>query len=119
MTEIVKLAIGEIVLCHPLDGEMYGSDGEIMQLLAIGVLGGNENTDHLVLSTRAVAIPSRSVDMAAISPPSISDQEMAPINRVHGLEGCCPFCKVMADSRRSLRLRLMALDVIAKCRLRS
>ena len=88
------------MLCHPLDGEMYGSDGEIMQLLAIGVLGGNENTDHLVLSTRAVAIPSLSVDMAAISPPSISDREKGQVIRVHELEGYCPFCKVKADSHR-------------------
>ncbi len=39
-----------------------------MTLLAIGVDGGNENTDHLVLSTRAEASPARSVDMAAIHP---------------------------------------------------
>ena len=77
MTEIVKLAIGEIVLCHPLDGEIYGSLGEITTELAIGVAGGNANTEYLVLSTSAAAIPARSVDMAAISPPSISDRDKA------------------------------------------
>ena len=46
-----------------------------MTLLAIGVGGGKLKTDHLVLSIKAVAIPARSVDMAAISPPSISDQD--------------------------------------------
>jgi hypothetical protein len=40
MTEIVKLAVGEIEACHPLDGEIYGSLGEIITLFAVGAGGG-------------------------------------------------------------------------------
>ena len=32
----------------------------------MGVLGGNENTDQSVLSTRAAAIVARSVEIAAV-----------------------------------------------------
>ncbi len=71
-----------------------------MQLLAIGVAGGKLKTDHLVLSTKATARPSRSVDMAAISPPSISDRDKAREVHEHGLEVYCPFYKVKADSHR-------------------
>jgi hypothetical protein len=87
MTEIVKLAMGEIVACHPLDGEMYGSEGLKITLLAMGVDGGNEKTEYLVLSTSAAAIPARSVDMAAISPPSISDRDKVRAIHEHALEG--------------------------------
>ncbi len=71
-----------------------------MTLLAIGVEGGNENTDHLVLSTRAEAMPARSVEMAAISPPSISDQDKA--QEGHGLSRgvCYPSDKGLADIHR-------------------
>ena len=75
MMDTIRLAIGEIVLCHPLDGEIYGSAGEIMTALGITVAGGNEKTEYFVLSVSAAAIPARSVEMAAISPPSISDQD--------------------------------------------
>ena len=54
-----------------------------MQLFAIGVLGGNEKTDHLELSISAVAKPALSVDMAAISPPSISDRDKAQAIHEH------------------------------------
>ena len=100
MTEIVKLAIGEIEACHPLDGEIYGSLGAITQLFAMGVGGGKLKTDHLALSIRAVANPARSVDMAAISPPSISDQDKAQAIHERVLGVCCPFCKVKADSHQ-------------------
>jgi len=75
---MVKLAIGEIDACHPLDGEMYGSEGLITQLFAIGEDGGNEKTEYFVLSVSAAAIPARSVDMAAIANQSaISDRDKA------------------------------------------
>ena len=90
-----------------------------MQLLAIGVAGGNEKTDHLVLSTRATARPSRSVDMAAISPPSISDRDKAQAIHERVLGVCCPFCKVKADIHRWSPLRLMEPDEIARCLSRS
>ena len=71
-----------------------------MTLFAIGVAGGNEKTEYFVLSVRAAAIPARRVDMAAISPPSISDQDKA--RGVHGreLEEYCPCDKEKADSHR-------------------
>jgi hypothetical protein len=69
MTEIVKFAIGETVACQPLDGEMYGSEGLKITLLAMGVDGGKAKTEYFVLSVRAEAMPARSVEMAAISPP--------------------------------------------------
>jgi hypothetical protein len=72
--DTIRLAIGEIVLCHPLDGEMYGSAGEIITALGITVAGGNEKTEYFVLSVRAAAMPARSVEMAAISPPLIADR---------------------------------------------
>ena len=100
MTEITKLAIGEIVECHPLDGEIYGSAGATMTLLAIGVAGGNEKTEYFVLSVRAAAIPARRVDMAAISPPSISDQDKVQVIHEHALEEYCPCGKEKAGSHR-------------------
>ena len=100
MTEIVKFAIGEIVACQPLDGEMYGSDGLKITLFAIGVDGGNEKTEYFVLSVRAAAIPARSVEMAAISPPSISDQDMEQVGHEHELAMCCPCGKGLADSHQ-------------------
>ena len=66
---MVKLAIGEIVECQPLDGLMYGSLGAMITLLAIGVAGGNANIEYFVLSVSAEAKPARSVEMADISPP--------------------------------------------------
>ncbi len=56
---------------------MYGSEGLKITLLAMGVDGGKAKTEYLVLSTRAAARPVLSVDMAAISPPSISDRDKA------------------------------------------
>ena len=52
MIEIVKLANGEIVECQPFEGVMYGSDGLIITLLAIGVDGGKLKTEYFVLSTK-------------------------------------------------------------------
>ena len=71
-----------------------------MTLLAIGVAGGNENTEYFVLSVRAEASPARRVDMAAISPPSISDQDKE--REGHGRErgGYCPCDKEKVDSHR-------------------
>ena len=43
--EIVKLAIGEIVACQPLDGVKYGSDGLMITLFAMGVDGGKAKTE--------------------------------------------------------------------------
>ena len=100
MTEMVKLAIGETVECQPFDGEMYGSAGATMTLLAIGVAGGNEKTEYFVLSVRADAIPARSVEMAAISPPSISDQDTAREGHEREQVKCCPCGRGLADSHR-------------------
>ena len=100
MTEITKLAIGEIDACQPLDGEMYGSAGATITLFAIGVAGGNEKTEYLVLSVRAEAIPARSVDMAAISPPSISDQDKERSIREREPEGYYPCDKAKVDTHR-------------------
>ncbi len=100
MTEIVKFAIGDIVACQPLDGEMYGSDGLKITLFAIGVDGGNEKTEYFVLSVRAAAIPARSVDMAAISPPSISDRDKERAVHEHERARCYPCDKEMARSHR-------------------
>jgi hypothetical protein len=119
MTEIVKFAIGEIVACHPLDGVMYGSAGAMMTLLAIGVAGGNANTEYLVLSTRAAAIPARSVEMAAISPPSISDRDKVQAIHEHVLEVYCPFYKVKADNHRSSLRQMKVPDVTARYLLKS
>ena len=100
MTEIVKCAIGEIVACQPLEGLMYGSDGLIMQLLAIGDGGGNEKTEYFVLSVRAAAIPARSVEMAAISPPSISDQDTEQVSHERERAKCYPCGKGLAGNHR-------------------
>ncbi len=62
---------------------------------------GNEKTEYFVLSVRAAAIPARSVEMAAISPPLIADQDKVQASRVHVRGVCCPFYKVTADSHRS------------------
>lgn len=50
-------------------GVIYGSAGVTITLLAIGVAGGNENTEYFELSVRADAMLERSVVMAVISPP--------------------------------------------------
>ena len=67
--EILKLAIGLIVVRSLLVGVMYGSAGVTMTLLAIGVAGGKLNTEYFELSVRADAMLERSVVMAVISPP--------------------------------------------------
>ena len=83
---MVKLAIGEIDACQPLDGEMYGSDGLITQLFAIGDGGGNEKTEYFVLSVKAAAIPARSVDMAAmVNQSAISDRDKAQVTHALSL----------------------------------
>ena len=61
---MTKLAIGEIDAFQPLDGEMYGSAGATITLLAIGVAGGNAKTEYFVLSIRAAAMPARNVVIA-------------------------------------------------------
>ena len=66
---IVKLANGATDVRSLFVGVMYGSLGLKMRLLAMGVAGGNENTDHLVLSVSAEAIEARRVVIAGISPP--------------------------------------------------
>jgi len=60
-----------------LFGVTEGSAGLTTMLLAIGVAGGNENTDQSVLSINAVAIVPRSVDMAAVmvSQPCYADRD--------------------------------------------
>jgi len=51
---------------------MYGSSGEIMTELAIGLAGGKENTDQTPSFVKAVAkVDLRVVIAATISPPSI------------------------------------------------
>ena len=100
MIEMVKFAMGEIDACHPLDGEIYGSEGLKITLLGITVAGGNENTEYFVLSVSAAAIPARSVDMAAISPPSISDQDMERASHEHERARCYPCDTEMARSHR-------------------
>tara|TARA_R110000822_G_scaffold43919_1_gene118210 strand:+ start:514 stop:885 length:372 start_codon:yes stop_codon:yes gene_type:complete len=67
--EILKLAKGATEVRSLFVGTMYGSAGVTITLLAIGVAGGYENTDHFVLSVRAAAIDARNVVMAGISPP--------------------------------------------------
>ena len=101
MIDMVKLAIGEIDACHPLDGEIYGSEGLKITLLGITVAGGKLNTEYFVLSVSAEAIPARSVDMAAISPPSISDQDKALVSHEREQVKCCPCGKGLAGSHRS------------------
>ncbi len=71
-----KLARGATVLRPLLVGVKYGSAGDKTTLLTIGVLGGNENTEYLVLSTSAAAIVARSVEIAAVmvSQPCYADR---------------------------------------------
>ena len=69
-----KLARGATVLRPLLVGVKYGSAGDKTTLLTIGVAGGNENTEYLVLSTSAAAIVARRVEIAAmVSQPSSAD----------------------------------------------
>ncbi len=68
---------------------------------ATTVAGGNEKTEYFVLSVRAEASPARSVDMAAISPPSISDQDKAREGHGREREECYPCDKEKADIHRS------------------
>jgi hypothetical protein len=68
--EILKLAKGATEVRSLLVGVMYGSAGVTITELAIGVAGGNENTEYLVLSVRALAIEALRVVIAVISPPS-------------------------------------------------
>ena len=67
---------------------------------ATTVAGGNEKTEYFVLSVRAAASPARSVDMAAISPPSISDQDMEQAIHEREQVKCYPSDKDLADSHR-------------------
>ncbi len=67
---------------------------------ATTVAGGNEKTEYFVLSVRAEASPARSVEMAAISPPSISDQDKAQEGHEHEREEYCPCDKEKADSHQ-------------------
>jgi hypothetical protein len=62
----LKLARGLIEICELLLGVKYGSEGEIITLLANTVAGGNAKVCHLVLSTRAVASVVLSVVMAGV-----------------------------------------------------
>ena len=71
-----------------------------MTLFAIGVAGGNEKTEYFVLSVRAVARPARSVEMADISPPSISDRGKAQAIHEREQEGYYPCDKEKADNHR-------------------
>ena len=71
--EIWKLAKGATEVRSLLVGVMYGSDGEIIRLLAIGDAGGKLNTDHFVLSVRAAAIVDLRVVIAGISYPIIEE----------------------------------------------
>jgi hypothetical protein len=65
---IKKFARGATFLALLL-GTRYGSAGLKIKLLAMGVAGGNEKTDHFVLSVSAAAIVLRRVVIAGISPP--------------------------------------------------
>ena len=57
-----------------LVGVRYGSAGDKTTLLTIGVAGGNEKTEYLVLSTSAAAMVARRVEIAAmVSQPSSAD----------------------------------------------
>ena len=67
--EIVKFAIGATEVLSLLVGTIYGSAGVTITELAIGVAGGNANTEYLVLSARAAAMLDRRVVIAGISPP--------------------------------------------------
>ena len=46
---------------------MYGSAGVMITELAIGVAGGNENTEYFVLSVSALAIEALRAVIAVIS----------------------------------------------------
>ena len=48
---------------------MYGSAGVMITELAIGVAGGNENTEYFELSVSALAMEALRVVMAVISRP--------------------------------------------------
>ena len=91
----------------------------MITLLAITVAGGNENTEYFVLSVSAEAIPALSVDMAAISPPSISDQDMEQEGLGHVLKVYCPCGTDLGRSHRCLRLQKKEPDEIARYRLQS
>ena len=67
--EIVKFAKGATDVRSLLVGVIYGSAGLMITELAIGLVGGYENTDHLELSVRAEAMLDRRVVIAGISPP--------------------------------------------------
>ena len=60
---ILKLAIGEIEFCWLFCGSRYGSSGEMMMELAIGLAGGKEKTCQTPSFVKAVA----NVDLSAVT----------------------------------------------------
>lgn len=72
----------------------------MITLLAIGVLGGNENTEYFVLSVSAEAKPARSVEMADISPPLNADRDKAQASRELSRGVCYPSDKEMENSHQ-------------------
>ena len=71
-------------------------------LLAIGVAGGKLNTDQSALSTRAVAIVVRRVDMAAVmvSQPSNADQDKVQVSHEREPLKCYPCGKGLERIRQ-------------------
>ena len=63
---ILKLAIGEIEFCWLFCGSKYGSSGEMMIELAIGLAGGKEKTCQTPSFVKAVAKVERSAVTAII-----------------------------------------------------
>ena len=60
---------------------MYGSSGEIMTELAIGLAGGKENTDQTPSFVKAVAkVDLRVVIAATISPPCFEVKGMEQLS---------------------------------------
>ena len=62
----------------------------MITLLAITVAGGNEKTEYFVLSVSAEAMPARSVEMAAISPPLIADRDKEQVIHEREQVKYCP-----------------------------
>ena len=71
-------------------------------LLAIGVAGGKEKTDHKALSTSDAAIVARRVEIAAVmvSQPCCADREMEKASHEREQVKCYPCDKGLEHSHR-------------------
>jgi len=71
-------------------------------LLAIGVAGGKEKTDHKALSTSDAAIVARRVEIAAVMVSQPSSADLGKVRASHEREPvkCYPYDKDLEHSHR-------------------